>query len=443
MSRWVRKSARLLGLCCVLVLAACAPAAGQPAAKPASSGNQPAQGGTAALSGEYKLGMLNPMTGPMAFGGKLQVEGLEVMRDMVNERGGVMGKRLTFVSADVPDPTAAANEANRLITREGVKIITGTTFSALCGAASEAAARQNVIYWEVSCLDPRFTQRGLKTVYRTEINGDDLGYYMVEFVAGHLAEKLGKRPNELRIAYLSEDSSFGQGTTEAAHKRAREKYSMQEVSLDYYNALTINDFTPIILKLKESRPDVVMALARGNDAILFWKQAKEQDLQFPAMVTGSGTGYGAPDFGAGLTKDANGVFALSEPGEGFRIDGLRPEAQELEREFRRRILERTDTIGSGHLLAGSGLWILKLVLDKAGSDDPEKFRQAALSFDLPVGSLINGWGLKFDETGQNIPERSQHYMLQWQDGKLITVWPEQFTDYRMKWIPLPAWDGRQ
>src|SRR5262249_18378899 len=89
-------------------------------------------------SGEYKVGVLEPLTGPLAAEGKRHLEGFEIVRDMINERGGVMGKKLTFVVADAPDPTAAASEANRLITREGVKIVTGTFSSRLCGAAGEA-----------------------------------------------------------------------------------------------------------------------------------------------------------------------------------------------------------------------------------------------------------------------------------------------------------------
>src|SRR5215467_3932748 len=77
-------------------------------------------------SGEYKIGVLEPLTGPLAGEGKRHLEGFEIVRDMINERGGVMGKKLTFTVADAPDPTVAASEANRLITREGVKIITGT-----------------------------------------------------------------------------------------------------------------------------------------------------------------------------------------------------------------------------------------------------------------------------------------------------------------------------
>src|SRR5919202_1870928 len=83
-------------------------------------------------SGEYKIGVLEPLTGPLAGEGKRHLEGYEIVRDMINERGGVMGKKLTFVVADAPDPTAAATEATRLITREGVKIVTGTYSSRLC-----------------------------------------------------------------------------------------------------------------------------------------------------------------------------------------------------------------------------------------------------------------------------------------------------------------------
>src|SRR4030095_10691036 len=118
------------------------------------------------LSGEYKIGILEPVTGNLAAEGKRHLEGMEIMRDLINERfGGVMGKKLTFVVGDAVDPTVAASEATRLVTREGVKIIAGTFSSTLCGAASEAAARQGVIYWETSCVDPRLTKRGLKNIY--------------------------------------------------------------------------------------------------------------------------------------------------------------------------------------------------------------------------------------------------------------------------------------
>src|SRR5207245_5685996 len=134
---------------------------------------------------------------------------------LINERcGGVMGKKLVFVTGDAVDPTVAASEATRLATREGVKIISGTFSSTLCGAASEAASRQNVIYWETSCVDPRLTRRGLKNVFRTEIDGTGFGWYNVEFIATHLAHRLRKKTTELRVAHLSTASPSGHDLTE-------------------------------------------------------------------------------------------------------------------------------------------------------------------------------------------------------------------------------------
>ena len=375
-----------------------------------------------APSGEYKIGVLEPLTGNLAAEGKRHLEGYEIMRDLINERfGGVMGKKLVFVTGDAVDPTAAASEATRLATREGVKIITGTFSSTLCGAASEAASRQNVIYWETSCVDPRLTRRGLKNVFRTEIDGTGFGWYNVEFIAKHLAHRLGKKPNELKIAWLSEDSSYGQSVTESARQRAKQEFGMQEVGAPEFYTFTTNDLTPVILKMKAGNPDIVHHVARNQDAILFWRQAREQNFQFKALVHAGATGYGSPDFGKAYGPDANGPFALLEPGPGFIIEKMRPEGQRIERAYREAVKAKTGAdIAGGHQLAGGGLWVLKQVLDAAKTDELEKFRAAVLAMDLPVGSGVNGWGIKFDETGQNSNPRVQHYMLQWQGGQLVT-----------------------
>lgn len=399
-----------------------------------------------ALQGEYKLGVLEPLTGNLATQGRLHLEGYEVMRDLINTKfGGVMGKKLVLVTGDATDPTAAASEAARLATREGVKIITGTFSSTLCGAASEAAARQNVIYWETSCVDPRFTRRGLKTTFRTEIDGTGFGWYNIEFVAKYLAAKLGKKPSELKIAYIAEDSSYGQSVTEAARERAKKEFGMQEVAAPEYYTFTTNDLTPVILKLKAANPDILHHIARDQDAILFWRQAREQNFQVKAVIHAGATGYGNNGFGKAFGNDANGPFVLAEPGPGIVIDKFLPDGQKIERAFREAMKAKTgsDVPTSGHQLAAGGLWILKLVLDAAKTDSLDPFHAAAMKLDLPVGSAVNGWGVKFEPSGQNSNARVQHYMLQWQNGSLVTVWPEEFTTNRAKWTPLGPWDQRK
>src|SRR4029079_17836931 len=296
-----------------------------------------------ALQGEYKIGVIEPLTGALAYEGKRHLDGLEIMRGMINERGGVMGKKLVFAVGDAVDPTAAGSETNRLITREGVKVIIGTFSSRLCGAASEVAARANVIYWESSCVDPRFNKRGLKNVFRTEIDATGFGWYNVEFIAKHLAPRFNLKPNQLKIAFLSEDSSYGEGVTESARLRAKNEFGMQEVGMEYYNFQSINDFTPIIVKLKQANPDVIHHIAYSNDAPLFWRQSREQNFMFKALVHAGATGYGSSDFGKNMGAEGNGPFVLAEPSTGLRLEAFRPEAQKLERDFTEAVKKRAGT----------------------------------------------------------------------------------------------------
>jgi branched-chain amino acid transport system substrate-binding protein len=94
-------------------------------------------------------------------------------------------------------------------------------------------------------------------------------------------------------------------------------------------------------------------------------------------------------------------------------------------------------------LGAAGVWILAEVLKMTAGDlSPDKVRAAALKLDIPLGAAPNGWGVKFRDDGQNTLERVQHYMLQWQDGRLVTVWPERFAVASAKFVPLPKWSER-
>ncbi len=58
----------------------------------------------------------------------------------------------------------------------------------------------------------------------------------------------------------------------------------------------------------------------------------------------------------------------------------------------------------------------------AKSTDKDKIRSAVLAYKKPAGQTANGWGFEFGEDGQN--KASTFYVMQWQDGKLVTVAPD-------------------
>ena len=95
---------------------------------------------------------------------------------------------------------------------------------------------------------------------------------------------------------------------------------------------------------------------------------------------------------------------------------------------------------SGHPLAGySAMLALADVMRAAGGDDPDAVAKAAHEMDKPAGSYPNGAGIKFTEWGRN--ERAPVSGFQWQNGKMVTIWPANVANAQAIG-PLVPWDKR-
>jgi branched-chain amino acid transport system substrate-binding protein len=83
-----------------------------------------------------------------------------------------------------------------------------------------------------------------------------------------------------------------------------------------------------------------------------------------------------------------------------------------------------------------GFLALAEAIDRAGSADPEKIRDALTNTDLKPEQLIMGYqGIKFDETGQNI--LASTYLIQLHGNRYELVWPEQAAS-QLQW-PMGGW----
>jgi branched-chain amino acid transport system substrate-binding protein len=88
-----------------------------------------------------RIGVLEPMTGPATKNGIENFTAMQIARDLINERGGINGRKVELLLADIPTPTAAVSETERLITKEGVKITLGSGVSQLAIPVSQTAER--------------------------------------------------------------------------------------------------------------------------------------------------------------------------------------------------------------------------------------------------------------------------------------------------------------
>jgi branched-chain amino acid transport system substrate-binding protein len=397
-----------------------------------------------AAAQDARIGTIFPMTGNMAFGGNEGFTGTDIARDIVNERGGIWGgKKIVFVTADAPDQTAAANEMNRLISREDIKLIVGSYSSAIAFTASAVAERNKVIFWENHGVADTIARRGFKYLFKSNVNATGTGGGAAAFAASYLSKALNVSPKDLRVAIAWEDGTYGASVGKAAFEKAKE-LGLHVVTNEGYSAKAA-DLSPLILKLKSLNPDVLLVAGIGQDAVLFWSQAKKLDLNVKAVVATSG-GWGVPDFAKNLGEGARGVFSSDFPTE-VNPSALTPHARELAQEFVKRFQAKRGTRPTGNAwLAFSGTMVLfEEVLPKAGSLDPDKVRTAALSLDLPMGSMANGCGVKFiphDQFDGGKNERAFAIVGQWQDGVMRVVAPENLATNKPVMVPLPKWSER-
>jgi branched-chain amino acid transport system substrate-binding protein len=375
----------------------------------------------ASSSGPIRLGAIWPLTGGMALLGEESWRGAEVVRQLQNKKGGVLGRQIEFVKGDAPDANAAVSQANRLISSEKVQILIGTYASPLAFAASEVAERNETIYWEMGGISDPIVERGFKYLFRITPMGSMYGGKAAEYSKAVLAPKFGIAPDKLKVSIVHEDALYGTTVGKGAEQKCKE-LGLNLLGRDPYSAKA-TDLSPLILKLKAAQPDVLIATSYIQDLLIFWKQARELGF-WPKAAIGTGAGYAHTEFAQAMGEDATGVFNVDNT-QYLINPNFAPGAKEAAQAYQDIFKEPPR---SGHSLMNyMGTQVLFDVIARAGSTDPEAIRKAALATDIPDQKTPMGYGVKFAPPGDKLAGqdiRAFPMIYQWQKGKQLTVWPD-------------------
>lgn len=370
-----------------------------------------------AAHADVRFGALYPFSGQLALLGEESARALEIAVDEINAAGGIQGEKVVLVRGDAVDNNQAIGEARRLISLEQVAAIFGTYSSARSIAASQVAELSGIPYFELGAVADEVTGRGLKYLFRTNPYAADMGKMIVDMVADKIAPGIGKKPEELKIGIIYEDSSYGTSVSTHQANYAKER-GLNVVVSSGYPAATV-DMSSLVLELKQAGVDVVLQTSYQNDSVLFLQQANEAGYK-PAAVIGGGGGYSMQP-----TADAVGHDV---------IDGV------LDVDFTQYLVNTKATPGldafveaykakygsaprSGHSLNNYvGAKALLEAIDKAKGFEPDTIVEAVKAMDIRDGATAAGYGIKFGENNQN--ERASMMGMQWQGGKLVTVYPD-------------------
>lgn len=374
---------------------------------------------------QVKIGALYPFSGALALLGDESFRGLEIAIEERNAAGGLKGQKLEIVKGDAVEPNQAVGEARRLTSVDKVPVIFGTYSSSLSIAATQVAELAGVPYFELGAISDPITERGFKNVYRTNPTARDFASRMVDAIGEAIAPALGVDAKSLKVAIIHEDSLYGQTVAGYQAARAKEK-GVNLVETLPYSAKSV-DLTPVILRLKTAGADVVLQTSYQNDTVLFFRQMKEQGFKPKAMI-GAGGGYSLRDTMLAIGAE-NMEGALNVDFTQFRTN---PKAAPGVDSFVKKYQAKYGTPPrSGHSLANY-MGALVFLDAMAGAPDLKAatIRTAVMKVDIPEGGTATGWGAKFAESGQN--SRAVPFLMQWQGGELVTVFPADAAVAKMK-----------
>ena len=394
---------------------------------------------------EVRIGVIYPLTGPLAASGAEMRDALELAADIVNNgakgipelpfaAGGALtnlkGAKIKLVFADHQgNPQVGATEAERLISQEKVVALMGAYNSNVTQTTSQVAERYKIPFLNAESSSPTLTTRGFKYFFRTTPHDELFVHNAFDFLKDIEATRHIKVGS---VATLSENTLFGNEAAKLQLKYATAQgYKMvQQVS---YPAKT-TQLTSEVQTLKAAHPTVLLQ-SSYSEAILSMKTYKELGY-LPDMLVANDAGFADTEFVKTLGKDAD--YVISREVWVLDIGEKKPLIRKVDDLFRSRY--KIDFTGNSSR-SFTGLLVLADAINRAGSTNPEAIRKALAATNMDGAHLIMPWkGVKFDETGQNT--LGAGILVQIKDGKYNTIWPFDLASHEVVW-PMPGWDARK
>src|SRR5919202_5223445 len=239
----------------VLVLAALVPAL-------VAVGGVQARTDGAAAKAPIKIGISLPLTGNFSEPGTAAKRGYEVWADLLNKRGGLLGRKVQLIiKDDQSDQNTIVNDYNRLITEDKVDLLLGTFSSLLNLPASAVAEKYKMVYVEPAGGSPAMFSRGFKYLF-----------FAQQATAPHQADLFSnwvkrlpaaKRPKT--AAYPTQDDPFTKPVIQGIQDKL-EAAGIKTVYSKVY-APDTTDFDTIAAGIKASGADMVAEGAVFDDGV--------------------------------------------------------------------------------------------------------------------------------------------------------------------------------
>src|SRR5246127_2107758 len=306
-----------------------------------------------------RIGMCVPVTGPAAEQGLWAQNGAKLALAAVNKAGGVLGKQVELVIEDDQTTNPGIVLAfSKLAAQSDIVAFLGSIRSTQVQAMAPDVLKPAKPVM-IGGTNPNLTHMGNQWLFRCRPNDS----YSGRVIADYGVKTLGKK----KWAVLHSTDAFGTAGGKALSS-ALEKLGCPAV-LDQGYANQSQDFTPVVLAIKQSGADILGSyFTFENDLGIFARQLRQLGVTIPWVGSPSIVNVTALKLAGPAPYGSFGVADYAEDSsEGSKKFG---------KLYRDAYKIAPDNQSSWPYDA---ITILSAAINKAGSTDPDKIREAILA----------------------------------------------------------------
>src|SRR5918992_134615 len=378
-------------------------------------------GGSGSAEDPIVIGVSLPLTGDFAEPGKGVQRGYEAWAKIVNDGGGLLGRKVELkVLDDQSNADRVVSDYEQLIGQDQVDLVFGPFSTRLVVPSARVAEEYGMLFVEPAGAAPEVFEQGFKNLfYAAPAVANDHYNHLAEYI---LAMPEGQRPKT--VAYASMDDPFAQGTAYGL-KAKLEEAGLETVTNEVYPPNT-TDFGSIPAKIANSKADMVVGGSQYQDAVNLIVAL--QQLNYQPKLAAFSTAPTNPEFEKAIGDKAEGVLAPT---------GYTPKAPfESNVEF---VEKYTEQFGNPPAEDEANAYttgqVVAAAVEAVGCAEQGECQQKLVDW-LHANEVETVVGpLSWDEAGR---PQSAHMIQQWVDGEIRIVLPEDLKEADFI-FPKPEW----
>ena len=229
-----------------------------------------------------RIGHLTPRTGFLGPLGEFAVQAADMAVAEINAAGGINGRKVDLLKEDSVNPQTASTKAERMVERDKVACIIGEISSASCLAISQVAERTRTLFINTGGNSDELRGKGCKK-FMFHIESQN-SMYVKTCGRSLMAQGLVK---DKKWFSLTADYAFGHDLLKVSKRFMAANGGA--FAADKLVPTDATDFSPLLLEIRNAKPDLVISNLAGNQVTNFLKQYSEFGLNLPVAGFGFDT----------------------------------------------------------------------------------------------------------------------------------------------------------